>query len=122
MHGLHDREDDLPVGSPGRSTVHLGRLLQCHRDIHQITRVKQYIHRHIEYYIQQDHTEPVSQSQFCRLFCQRHHQDRKRHEHTTDDEQIHEAVELTVGLVTSQRISHQGMNCDGQCHRGHRDQ
>ena len=122
MHGLHDREDDLPVGSPGRSAVHLRRLLQRHRDIYQITGVEQYVHRHIEHYIQQDYAEPVSQSQLCRLFCQRHHQDRKRHEHTADDEQIHKAVELAVSLVTSQRITHQGMNRDGQSHGRYRDQ
>ena len=43
----------------------------------------------------------------CRLFCQRHHQDRERDEHTAYDKQIYKIIPFAVCFIPSHRITHQ---------------
>ena len=78
MHWFHDWENNLPICFPCHSHhPPQAASSQCQRDICKISGIKQYIHRHIEYNIQNNNSCPICQSHLRRLFYNRHHQNCK---------------------------------------------
>ena len=109
MHWFHDRENNFPICFPCARTIHAGCFFQCQRDICKISGIKQYIHRHIEYNIQNNNSCPVCQSHLCSLFYNRHHQNRKWNKHSADYIEINEFVKFTL-FISSDCISEKRMN------------
>ena len=122
MHWLHDRENDFPISLPCCRAVHISGFFQCHRNIYQIAGIKKYVHRHIEYHIKDDHANPVRKPETRSLFYQRHHQDCEGYEHTADDVEICKIIKFAVSFISTNRVSDEGVDHNGDHNRQYSDQ
>ena len=117
VHRFHERENDFPVRRPGGGAVDMSGFFERHRDVLEVAGVQEHVHRHVEDRVAQDDTDHVGDVQFCRLFDERHHQDRERDEHTADDVVVRRTVEFAVLHVARNSIPHQGVDDKCQSHR-----
>ena len=59
VHGHHKRKDDPPVRGPGGGPVHARGLLEGNRNVLEVPRVQENVHRHVEHGVEQDDTHDV---------------------------------------------------------------
>ena len=105
MHWFHDWENNLPICFPCARTIHTGCFFQCQRVICQISGIKQYIHRHIKYNVQNNNSCSVCQSHLRRLFYNRHHQNCKWHKHSADNIEINEFIDNQITKLEYEEIN-----------------
>ena len=121
MHGLHEREDDLPVRRPGARAVHARGLLERHGDVTQVTRVEHHVHGHVEDHVEHHDAHHVVEVHHGGLLDERHHEDRERHVHAGDDEVVGNLEDLLAIHVAPDGVCREAVHENRHDHGRNRD-